>query len=153
MPGGIYKSASTLVFPNNKVKMDKGYTGTNFNKALLLFLSLVPTSLSTLVFSPPQFKIQSLQVSHVSSTSIHRYLFFFFFPSPLASHFTRVASIFIRPKQGLCLPACQPPRSPERCRSAACSDSREDPPHYSPPRCHSERCRKEMEEEECEEER
>lgn len=82
MPGGIYKSASTLVFPNNKVKMDKGYTGTNFNKALLLFLSLVPTSLSTLVFSPPQFKIQSLQVSHVSSTSIHRYLFFFFFPAP-----------------------------------------------------------------------
>lgn len=36
------------------------------------------------------------------------------------------------------VPACLP-GSPERCRSAACSDSPEDPPHYSPPRCRSER--------------
>lgn len=44
--------------------------------------------------------------------------------------------------------SADPPGSPERCRSAECSGSLEDPPHCSPPRCHSERHREEREEEE-----
>lgn len=44
------------------------------------------------------------------------------------------------------MPACLP-SSPERCRSAACSGSLGDPPHYSPQRCHSGKSRTEGEEE------
>lgn len=93
--------------------------------------------------TPPHSTIQSLRVSHVSVStsfsSLHFSLFFsiFFPPSSLPLchiHLYQAKAGFA----SACLPAWLP-GSPERCRSAACSDSPEEHPGCSPPRCHSER--------------
>lgn len=89
--------------------------------------------------TPPQSTIQSLRVSHISvsiSSPLCIFLsFFHFLPTLLSSP---VSHPSLSGKSRVCLPAWLP-GSPERCRSAACSDSPEEHPGYSPPRCHSER--------------
>lgn len=92
--------------------------------------------------TPPQSTIQSLRLRHISVSafsSLHFSLLFsiFFPPSslPLCHIHLYQAKAGFAPA---CLPACLP-GSPERCRSAACSDSPEEHPGYSPPRCRSER--------------
>lgn len=87
--------------------------------------------------------VQNLEVMPQVPPSAYLFcplLLFLPFPSYPSSLFHCVIFIFIRPKVGRCQPS-----SPERCRSAGCSDSLEDLPHYFPPCCHSERHSKEKE--------
>ena len=123
----------------NYEKIKKGQTGIYYPEALLFLYHLVETLVS--LHLSPQYRACGSDTSPSLPSPLCIFLSFF----PFSSHpplFPCVTSIFIRQKQDLHQPACLPaclPGSPERCRSAACSDSPEEHPGYSPPRCRSER--------------